>query len=492
MAGEAHLRLGDMTEIGEKGVSMSGGQRARVALARAIYSPAQTILLDDPLAAVDMHTARHLVQNCLGGPLMVGRTVILVTHHVALCLPLAEFLVEIDGGRLGRHGRVSDLRKQGILDDVLMKEDVPEEPVPEEVAAVLNDADGGPPSGTNSGDKTPSSSTNVASSNNAQELGQHTKTKPTWKLSTAELGKLVDEETRAEGRVSWFTYKTYIHAAGYWSWGATVFLMILIRGINILDQFYLSKWGEAYNHPARNLTSIFASLWNPTQSTLSSSAIDSASKTMTIPILDDLPLPDENVRPWLLIYFGISLLGAFTVLGYISLGFYSSLQASRSLFKRMLARLSRAPSRFYDITPVGRILNRFSADMGAIDGAVNNSARSAIAGALGFLASFGVIVYVVPVFAPIALSIAWLYVRLAPPYVRTSRDLRRLESISLSPAFAGFDELLHGLIHVRAFGVEQRYQNRFYKRVDTFQAFDHSYWSVGFILHSHPSLTQLL
>jgi ABC-type multidrug transport system fused ATPase/permease subunit len=142
----------------------------------------------------------------------------------------------------------------------------------------------------------------------------------------------------------------------------------------------------------------------------------------------------------------------------------------------MLVRLSRAPSRFYDITPVGRILNRFSADMGAIDGAVNNSARSAIGGALSFLASFGVIVYVVPMFAPVALFIAWLYIRLAPPYVRTSRDLRRLESISLSPAFAGFDELLHGLIHVRAFGVEQRYQNRFYKRVDTFQAFDHSYW----------------
>jgi ABC-type multidrug transport system fused ATPase/permease subunit len=425
--------------------------------------------------------------------LMVGRTVILVTHHVTLCLPLAEFLVEIDGGRLGRHGRVSDLRKQGVLDEVLMKEDILEEPVLEEVANTLNEADGGPPSGTSSGDKTPSSSTNVAPSNSAQDPGKHAKTKPTWKLSTAELGKLVDEETRAEGRVSWYTYKTYIQAAGYWSWGATAFLMILIRGINILDQFYLSKWGEAYNHPARNATSIFAFFWNPTaQSILGSSAIDPASKTMTVPVLDDLPPPDENVRPWLLIYFCISLLGAFTVLGYISLGFYSSLQASRSLFKRMLIRLSRAPSRFYDITPVGRILNRFSADMGAIDGAVNNSARSAIAGALGFFASFGVIVYVVPVFAPIALFIAWLYVRLAPPYVRTSRDLRRLESISLSPAFAGFDELLHGLIHVRAFGVEQRYQNRFYKRVDTFQAFDHSYWLVGFIFHSLSLLTLLL
>jgi len=98
------------------------------------------------------------------------------------------------------------------------------------------------------------------------------------------------------------------------------------------------------------------------------------------------------------------------------------------------------------------------------------------AGVLSFITSFGVIVWIVPLFTPVALFIAWLYIRLAPPYVRTSRDLRRLESISLSPAFAGFDELLQGLIHVRAYGVEQRYQERFYRQVDVFQSFDHSYW----------------
>jgi len=98
------------------------------------------------------------------------------------------------------------------------------------------------------------------------------------------------------------------------------------------------------------------------------------------------------------------------------------------------------------------------------------------AGVLSFITSFGVIVWIVPLFTPVALFTAWLYIRLAPPYVRTSRDLRRLESISLSPAFAGFDELLQGLIHIRAYGVEQRYQERFYRGVDMFQSFDHSYW----------------
>ncbi|GAV98779.1 pleiotropic drug resistance ABC transporter [Lentinula edodes] len=76
-------------------------------------------------------------------------------------------------------------------------------------------------------------------------------------------------------------------------------------------------------------------------------------------------------------------------------------------------------------------------------------------------------------------QVAWLYIRLAPPYIRASRDLRRLESISLSPAFAGFDELLRGLAHIRAFGMEKRYQNSFYAKVDKFQSFDHCYWLVN-------------
>jgi len=94
---------------------------------------------------------------------------------------------------------------------------------------------------------------------------------------------------------------------------------------------------------------------------------------------------------------------------------------------------------------------------------------------LNFLASFGVMLFLVPSFVPFALGIAWLYVRIAPEYVQAARDLRRLESVALSPAFAGFDEVLRGIVHIRAFGMEKRYQERFYKRVDRFQSFDHVY-----------------
>lgn len=170
--------------------------------------------------------------------------------------------------------------------------------------------------------------------------------------------------------------------------------------------------------------------------------------------------------------------GAFSVLVYISLGYYASLQASRTLFNAMLTRLTAAPTRFFDVTPIGRILNRWTSDMNVVDGQLQNSVRAALSGVLNFLASFTVIICVVPSFAPFALFIAWLYIRLAPPYIQASRDLRRLESTSLSPAFAGFDELLRGLVHVRAFAMEPRYQDGFYKKVDRFQSYDHAYVSL--------------
>ncbi|CAE6434528.1 unnamed protein product [Rhizoctonia solani] len=443
---------GDQTEIGEKGVSLSGGQRARCALARAVYSYSKTVLLDDPLAAVDMHTARHLVDKCLAGPLMQGRTIILVTHHVRMCLDTASYLVELSNGRIIRQGTITELRGKEQLSAILQTqledgttEAEPEGTVPPSDALQINEADVDP------GD--------VANTSIGTEGAtlQH----------DSNIGKLVDEEARAEGRVSLKTYWTYIKAASVWSWLASLVLLLAVRGITIGSQLFLAKWSEAYGRQP-SILSTFASTRGTSSGFWS--------------WLDKLPPPAVNSVPWLLIYLSISLAGAFTVLAYLVIGYWSSLLASRSLFTAMLDRVVRAPSRWLDVTPVGRILNRFVSDIGAVDSALNPSARAALSGTINFIASFLVIVLSVPSFLPFALVIAWLYIRIAPPFVRASRDLRRLESISLSPAFSGFDELLHGLVHVRAFGAESRYQEAFYKKVDRFQKFDHQYWNCSFWL----------
>ncbi|KAG8737179.1 hypothetical protein FRC10_008487 [Ceratobasidium sp. 414] len=111
----AFLEDGDNTEIGEKGVSLSGGQKARVALARAVYSRTQVVLLDDILSAVDSHTAKDIVNQCLLGPLMAHRTVVLVTHHVDLILPIVGWVVKLREGRIEAQGTVAQLRDSGAL-----------------------------------------------------------------------------------------------------------------------------------------------------------------------------------------------------------------------------------------------------------------------------------------------------------------------------------------------------------------------------------------
>ncbi|KAG8813717.1 hypothetical protein FRC17_001460, partial [Serendipita sp. 399] len=193
------LPAGDMTEIGEKGVSLSGGQRARVALARALYSPAKIILLDDPLAAVDMHTARHLVQYCFGGPLMIDRTVVLVTHHVKLCLPLADYLVEIQGGSIEKQGSIAELKRRGQLTE-LLSHDLVETDV-EASNGDYSRVQGNEADIVLDTNETPEGSTKVAPTPLDEEQGElQSPKKPKWRLSTAEAGKLVDEEARAEGR----------------------------------------------------------------------------------------------------------------------------------------------------------------------------------------------------------------------------------------------------------------------------------------------------
>ncbi|KAF8808123.1 pleiotropic drug resistance ABC transporter [Phlegmacium glaucopus] len=420
---------GDMTEIGEKGITLSGGQRARIALARAMYSHAKCILLDDPLAAVDMHTAQHLVSKCLIGDLARGRTIILVTHHIAMCLPAASYLLELEKGTILHQGTIPELEERGLLMKVMETEEEPFSNPPSQDQKTFNEAD---------------------------ILEDGTVQRQQRQLSD---GKLVEAEARAEGRISARSYVTYIRAAGLFAWFLTIVLLFVIRAINIGNQVFLARWGEAYEGEYPTLFVITRHL---------------ASYPWT-----GLPSPDTDVKPWLMIYLYISAAGAFSVLLYIALGYYASLQASRSLFIALLQRLTRAPARFFDVTPVGRILNRFTTDINTIDWALQNSARNCLSGVLDFVASFGVILFVVPTFAPCAIFIAWLYIRLAPPYIQASRDLRRLESVSLSPAFAGFDELLRGIIHIRAFGMENRYQDRFYARVDKFQSFDHVYWLVN-------------
>ncbi|KAJ1997837.1 hypothetical protein H4R26_005682, partial [Coemansia thaxteri] len=115
------LSAGDQTEIGERGITLSGGQKQRVALARAVYSSCRILLIDDCLSAVDAHTAKHILTECLVSktPLMLGRTRVLVTHHVSMCLPFAQYVVMLREGEVSLKGHPQELQGQGVFTKVL-------------------------------------------------------------------------------------------------------------------------------------------------------------------------------------------------------------------------------------------------------------------------------------------------------------------------------------------------------------------------------------
>ena len=116
------LAAGDATEVGEKGLTLSGGQKARVSLARAVYSRASILLLDDVLSAVDAHTAHHLFNECLKGELMKGRTIVLVSHHVQLCAPGAKYVVALENGRVSYQGPSAEFQKGSVIRSLVQSE----------------------------------------------------------------------------------------------------------------------------------------------------------------------------------------------------------------------------------------------------------------------------------------------------------------------------------------------------------------------------------
>ncbi|KAI0774725.1 multidrug resistance-associated ABC transporter [Trametes elegans] len=204
---------GDQTEVGEKGLTLSGGQKARITLARAVYSSAEILLLDDVLAALDVHTSRWIVDKCFKGDLLSGRTVLLVTHNVAMVSPIAEYVVS-----LGTDGHIAS---QGTLSKVLAKdkklsEELAEER--EEIKKAENEVDHVEPDDETAPKKTD--------------------------------GKLIVAEEIAEGHVSWPALKLYLSSMGgghsLFFWLCVVGFLIITEFMGIFQTYWLGYWAQQY------------------------------------------------------------------------------------------------------------------------------------------------------------------------------------------------------------------------------------------------------
>ncbi|KAI4115101.1 MAG: hypothetical protein LQ345_004235, partial [Seirophora villosa] len=395
----AAFKDGDLTNIGENGTGLSGGQKARVALARAVYSPAKILFLDDPLSALDQQTAETIVHKCLRGPLVEARTVVLVTHRTALCKHLAKQVIKVLEGR----ARVLDPDAIPVMDlSKVVSSDSPEKVRGEDDEAGTPD-------------------------------------------------KFMEDEKRAHGGVKAAIYWEYVKAGKLRWWATLIVIVALHRLVGVGETWFLKAWGEAYDGPQESVAS---------------------------GLFHDLPSPEVNVRPWLL---GFSLLAIIqaAVWGiwqcFMVLITYT---AGRRMFMDVMKRVSHATFRFYDVTPVGRLMNRLTSDIGTVDGNITSQFEYLAYLVIAWISSVVIIASVTPVFLAFSLSLTAIFVLIFRRFLPTSQSLRRLEMVSLSPLMSNFGALLDGLTTVRAFRAQSSFQDRLIAVTDAFQGMDHFYWSL--------------
>lgn len=404
------LNAGDLTEVGEKGTNLSGGQRQRVCLARAVYCNRPVVLLDDCLSAVDAATAKHLFNECIVKLLVEqqNRTVILVTHAIQLCAKAAASitLMEADGSIVAR-GTFLELKH---LDHF----------------SQASNSSGYALVGKQIRSRQTSSEAANSQVSTEGVVGSSVRSPNSFVVNDHNLkrGSLTNEEERRSGSVSLAIYKRYVTAAG-----GVQFVILFVsafltaQALNMAQDFWVMKWSLAF----KNMVAHDRYLW---------------------------------------IYLGIGALIIFAYLLRLSTQVYGSLSASKELHNLVLKRLLRAPIRFFDVNPLGRILNRLGKDMQAVDQEVMPWFGELAHFSLALAGIVLVILYSTPVVLIGLVPITAVAVSTARRYLATTRELKRLDSISRSPIYSFFSETLSGILTIRAYHAEKRFLARENNLVD--------------------------
>ncbi|XP_061290371.1 ATP-binding cassette sub-family C member 4-like isoform X4 [Bos javanicus] len=300
------LEDGDQTVIGDRGTPLSEGQKARVSLARAMYQDADIYLLDDPFSAVDAGVSRHLFKQCICQALREKST-ILVTHQWQY-LKAASWILILKGGKIVQRGTYTGLLKSGVDFDFLLKRNE-EEPSPDLESSTLNNQ------------------SRPLMRDAAPEL-----------QDTENIEVTLPLEDRLEGKVGIKTYNDYFTAGAQW------FIIIFLILVNIAAQvaYALQDWWLAY--------------WANLQSAL---YFEVYGKGETIVMLD--------LNWYLGAYSGLTFSTILFGITRSLLIFYVLVNASQTLHNKILRSILRAPVLFFYRNPIGRILNRFSKDIGHMD-----------------------------------------------------------------------------------------------------------------------------
>ncbi|KAK3914649.1 Multidrug resistance-associated protein 7 [Frankliniella fusca] len=367
----------DLYGIAEGATNLSGGQKARIALARAVYQDKAIYIFDDILSSVDPPVANTIFNKCIL-KLLKGRTRILCTHY-AQCLRHADGVMKIADGRIVQIGSPTDV-------------------LPEEMENLaLLDADILPP-----------------------EKGDATKITRDEDIISEQEDDILLNEHRETGTVRFKVYRAYWRALS-----AVLSIAILIALILMQSSRNLSDWWMSY--------------W------VSESKVDP----------ETFKIPEA-----LTVYGAIAGLNAFFTLLRAFLFAYAGIHAATGLHKQLIKSIMRARIFFFDISPLGRILNRLSSDTYTVDDSLPFILNILLAQLFGLFGTMFITIYGLPWLSLILIPLVPIYHWLQEQYRQTSRELKRISSVTLSPVYSHFSESMLGLATIRAFRASYRFKRQ--------------------------------
>ncbi|KAK8782741.1 hypothetical protein V5799_015921 [Amblyomma americanum] len=542
----------DMTEIGERGFNLSGGQRQRIALARAFYSSAKTVILDDPLSALDTHVGMHVFEQGVRNLLLRRhRTVVLVTHKQELLIHASKVVI-LEGGKIRCQGNLAEIEKlEPDLATVLSRstkkevpstrdnttkerhklmrmitkqslylansgstQDVRPQPRPVTLSRQLshdpssplplhdlsNDEAGTAPRGactprpnsvgfrfrtsasTDSMHSTSTAGSNTSSlirgawmrsppsrlssrvsntaenfieeeeeeedhegkkkemllANGTDQPGEDGATGPllsgpdSLALVEEAQWKVIEDEDREQGKIPCSVYTAYMRSCRFVLAALVCVLFAANQGAKLGSDFWLTGWSEA----SRDINA-------------------------TVPATQD-----ELAWSYLMGYLGLSLFCIVLSLVTNMSAQLVSLRSVKVFHNSMIDNIVQCPMRFFDANPIGRIINRFSSDMGVIDKKLPVTLPVLLRFLMLCISAILVDVFVTPYFLLVVVFVVAAYYYIQSFFRHSSRELQRLDSITKSPVFSHFSETLAGLSTIRAFREEHRFVEKMNEHIN--------------------------
>ncbi|CAH1245355.1 ABCC5, partial [Branchiostoma lanceolatum] len=441
------LPAGDLTEIGERGLNLSGGQKQRISLARAVYSNRDIYLLDDPLSAVDAHVGQHIFHHCIMGALK-DKTVLFVTHQLQY-LHLCEQVVLMKDGVIAEKGEHSQLMAAGedyarMIQGYMTShcdEETGEESDGEEEMEQVNNIKGGKLMRQSSKDAQRLKRLSaVVSTTSIADNGEVLVVEEEEEEDLS--GNLVANEEVESGSIGWATFSDYFRAGGGYLLSALVLLtFVLSVGSMVFGNFWLSLW---LRQGSGNTT------------------ITVGNKTVISNSIRHHP----DLHFYSLVY-GMSIILVMVMITIKGLSFMKfTLRASSNLHDKVFRSVFRSPMSFFDTTPTGRILNRFSKDLDEVDVRLPFQAEMFLQNSCLLLFSIAMVAYALPYFliAIVPLAVVFLYIRNFSG--SALRELKRLENVSRSPWFCHLTATIQGLATIHAYNKTEETVNRFLALLD--------------------------